>query len=163
LSVGRRRLNWVWYVNVPFHGGGLKKVMTDINGVERQLSVQQGMVDGDIVKEQKNVAEDVLPYSFQELLFATEEPFVQAIYDLSVSRMAFDRACLIGDASFAVRPHAAAASASKAAKNAVALSQSIQRHREDIATALNRWEPSQLDIGNYVTLLGIRLDDRFQV
>jgi 2,6-dihydroxypyridine 3-monooxygenase len=162
LSVGRRRLNWVWHVNVPFHEGGLKKVMTDLNGVERQFSVPQGMVDGNIVKEQKNVAEGVLPDSFQELLFATEEPFVQAIYDLSVSRMAFDHTCLIGDASFVVRPHAAA-STSKAAKNAVALSKSIQRHRGDIATALNRWEPSQLAIGNYVTSLGIRLGDGFQV
>jgi 2-polyprenyl-6-methoxyphenol hydroxylase-like FAD-dependent oxidoreductase len=135
--------------------------MTDLNGVERRFSVPQGMVDGDIVKERKNVAKDILPDSFQDLLFSTEEPFVQAIYDLSVSRMAFDHACLTGDASFVVRPHAAA-SAAKAAKNAVDLSKSIQRHRGDIATALNKWEPSQLAIGNYVTSLGIRLGNRFQ-
>jgi hypothetical protein len=69
--------------------------MTDRNGVERPLSVPQGMVDGDIVKEQKNIAEEILPDLFQELLFPTGEPFVQAIYDLSVSRMAFDQMCLI--------------------------------------------------------------------
>jgi hypothetical protein len=57
LSVGRRRLNWVWYVNVPLHGSDLKKVMIDLNGVEWQFSVPQGMVNGDIVKKQKNVAE----------------------------------------------------------------------------------------------------------
>jgi len=140
----------------------LKKVITDLNGVERRFSVPQGMVDGDIVKKQKNIAEEILPYSFQELLFATEEPFVQAIYDLSVSRMAFDHACLIGDASFVVRPYTAA-STSKAAKNAVALSKSIQRHRGDIATALNKWESSQLAIGNYVTSLGVRLGNSFQL
>jgi 2-polyprenyl-6-methoxyphenol hydroxylase-like FAD-dependent oxidoreductase len=146
---------------VPFHGGNLKKVMTDLNGVDRHFSVPQGMMDGDIVKEQKNVAEEILPDRFQDLLFATEEPFVQAIYDLLVSRMAFDHMCLIGNKSFAVRPHTAA-STSKAAKNAVALSKSIQRHRGDIATALNKWEPSQLAIGNYVTLLGVRLGNSFQ-
>lgn len=162
LSVGTRRLNWVWYLNVPFHGGDFKKVMTDRNGVEQEFSVPQGMVDVDIIKEQKTVAEDILPYGFQELIFATEEPFVQAIYDLSVPRMAFDRVCLIGDASFVVRPHTAA-SASKAAKNAVALAKSIQRYRGDIATALNNWEPSQLAIGNYVASLGIRLGNSSQV
>ncbi len=162
LSVGKRRLNGVWYINVPFQGGKLKKVMTDRNGVEREFSVPQGMVDGDIVKKQKTVAEGILPDSFQELLFLTEEPFVQAIYDLSVSRMAFHCACLIGDASFVVRPHTAA-SASKAAKNAVALAKSIQKYRGDIASALNKWEPSQLAIGNYVTSLGIRLGNSFRV
>ena len=113
---------------MPFHGVNLKKVMTDRNGVERPLSVPQGMVDGDIVKEQKNIAEEILPDLFQDLLFATGEPFVQAIYDISVFRMAFDHMCLIGNASFAVRRHTAA-STSKAAKNTVALSKSIQRHR----------------------------------
>ena len=160
--MGKRRLNWVWYANVPSQGGKLKKVLTDRNGVEREFSVPQGMVDGDIVKKHKTAAEDILPDSFQELLFATEEPYVQAIYDLSVSRMAFDRACLIGDASFVVRPHTAA-STSKAAKNAVALAKSIQKYRGDIATALNKWESSQLAIGNYVASLGIRLGNGFQV
>jgi hypothetical protein len=101
--------------------------MTDRNGVERPLSVPQGMVDGDIVKKQKNI-EEILPDRFQDLLFATEEPFVQAIYDLSVSRMAFDQVCLIGYASFVVMPHTAA-STSKATKNAAGLSKSIRRHR----------------------------------
>lgn len=75
--------------------------------------------------------------------------------------MAFDRACLIGDASFVVRPHAAA-STSKAAKNPVALAKSIQKYGGDIATALNKWEPSQLAIGKYVASLGIRLGNSFQ-
>ncbi len=137
--------------------------MTNRNGVEQEFSVPQGMVvDVDIIKEQKTVAEDILPVGFQEIIFATEEPFVQAIYDLSVTKMAFDRVCLIGDASFVVRPHAAT-SASKATKNAVALAKSIQKYRGDIATALNKWEPSQLTIGNYVTSLGIRLGNSSQV
>jgi 2-polyprenyl-6-methoxyphenol hydroxylase-like FAD-dependent oxidoreductase len=75
--------------------------------------------------------------------------------------MAFGHMCLIGDASFVVWPHAAA-STSKAAKNAVTLAKSTQRHRRDIATALNKWEPSQLAIGNYVASLGIRLGNIFQ-
>src|SRR6476620_12482616 len=97
------------------------------------------MVNEDSIKQQKIAAEDILPDSFQQIVFATKEPFIQPIYDLSDSKMAFDRACLIGDASFVVRPHAAA-STSKAAKNAVALAKSIQKYRGDIAAALNKWE-----------------------
>jgi 2,6-dihydroxypyridine 3-monooxygenase len=54
LSEGMRRLNWIWYVNASLKNGMLKKVMADKNGVVRALSVPTGMVNEDIVKEQKN-------------------------------------------------------------------------------------------------------------
>lgn len=76
--------------------------------------------------------------------------------------MAFDRACLIGDASFVVRPHTAA-NTSKAIKNAAALVKSIQHYRGDVVTALKKWEPSQLAIGNYISYLGIRLGNSLQI
>jgi 2,6-dihydroxypyridine 3-monooxygenase len=50
-----------------------------------------------------------------EVVTHVAEPFIQAIYDIEVSRMAFGRICLIGDAAFAVRPHAAAGTAKAAA------------------------------------------------
>ncbi len=136
--------------------------MTDKNGILREFSVPQGMVNEDIVKKQITIVKDVLPESFQQLIFATKEPFIQAIYDLSVSKMVFDRACLIGYASFVVRPHAAA-STSKAIKNAVALAKSLQHYRGDVVTALKEWEPSQLAIGNYISSLGIRLGNSLQI
>jgi hypothetical protein len=37
------------------HGDDLKKVLTDLNGVEWQFSVPQGMVNGDIVKNRKTL------------------------------------------------------------------------------------------------------------
>jgi 2-polyprenyl-6-methoxyphenol hydroxylase-like FAD-dependent oxidoreductase len=114
------------------------------------------MVNEDTIKEQKTAAEDILPDSFQQIIFATKEPFIQAIHDLSVSKMAFDKTCLIADASFVVRPHTAAAT-SKAVKNAVALAKSVKKYRGDTAKALEELEPSQLDIGKYILSLGIRL------
>ena len=120
------------------------------------------MVNEDSIKEQKIAAEDILPDSFQQIVFATKEPFIQPIYDLSVSKMAFDRACLIGDASFVVRPHTAAAT-SKAVKNAVALAKSVKKYRGNIDKALEEWEPSQLAIGKYILSLGIRLGNSSQI
>jgi 2,6-dihydroxypyridine 3-monooxygenase len=59
--------------------------------------------------------------------------------------MAFGRVCLIGDAAFVARPHAAAGTA-KAAADAWALADAIERHR-DVPTALAQWEPGQLALG----------------
>ena len=155
VSVERRRLNWVWYVNAP-KGDKSDEVLTDKDGILREFSVPYGMVSEEVLKKQKAVADDTLPDVFKQLVFATKDPFIQAIYDLSVPKMAFDRVCLIGDASFVVRPHTAA-SASKAATNAVTLAKSIQQYKGDVNTALKKWEPSQLELGNYLKSLGIRL------
>jgi 2,6-dihydroxypyridine 3-monooxygenase len=54
LSEGMGWLNWIWYANTSLKNGTLKKVMADKNGVVRALSVPTGMVNEDIVKEQKN-------------------------------------------------------------------------------------------------------------
>jgi 2,6-dihydroxypyridine 3-monooxygenase len=68
------------------------------------------------------------------------------VVDLAVERMAFGRTCLIGDAAFAVRPHAAAGTA-KAAADAWALRDALADHPGDVSAALATWEPGQLALG----------------
>jgi 2,6-dihydroxypyridine 3-monooxygenase len=60
--------------------------------------------------------------------------------------MAFGRVCLLGDAAFSARPHAAAGSA-KAAANAWALAEALAETDGDVPKALARWEPAQLELG----------------
>jgi 2,6-dihydroxypyridine 3-monooxygenase len=60
--------------------------------------------------------------------------------------MAFGRACLIGDAAFALRPHAAVGSA-KAAEDAWRLGDAMRAAAFDVPDALRRWEPGQLALG----------------
>ena len=74
------------------------------------------------------------------------EPFVQVVYDIAVPRMAFGRVCLIGDAAFAVRPHAAAGTA-KAAADGWALAAALTAAGGDVPAALARWERGQLALG----------------
>ena len=76
----------------------------------------------------------------------TAEPFVQPIVDLEVPRMAFGRACLLGDAAFVARPHAAAGTA-KAAADAWALAEAMAAAGGDVPGALGRWEAGQLALG----------------
>jgi 2,6-dihydroxypyridine 3-monooxygenase len=63
--------------------------------------------------------------------------------------MVFGPICLIGDAAFAIRPHAAAGTA-KAAEDAWRLSAAVERARGDVTEALARWEPAQLALGRQV-------------
>ena len=59
--------------------------------------------------------------------------------------MAFGPICLVGDAAFVARPHAAAGTA-KAAADAWALAAALARHN-DVTTALEHWQPGQLALG----------------
>lgn len=120
------------------------------------------MVIDDFVQQQKNIAENILPIVFGQLITQTNEPFIQTIYDLSVLRMAFGRVCILGDAAFVPRPHTAVG-LSKAVTNAVALAKSISNlSNVDIVKALERWEPHQIEVGNNLKYLGIALGNRSQ-
>jgi 2,6-dihydroxypyridine 3-monooxygenase len=84
--------------------------------------------------------------TFVELVQRTCEPFIQAIIDVVVPRMAFGRVCLLGDAAFVLRPHPAAATA-KAAANATALADALIAKPDDPPVALRAWETQQLKHG----------------
>lgn len=159
LSEGQRRLNWVWYWNIPENE--LRSALTDKTGVFRDYSVPQGTVPAELIEKQRIVAEDFLPDAFQHLFDCTKEPFIQPIYDLSVPQMAFGRVCLIGDAAFVPRPHTAT-STSKAANNAMTLAEAISNYESDVIAALKNWQRSQLELGNYLREMGTSLGNRSQ-
>lgn len=160
LAAGSRRLNWVWYWNVPA-GDELREVLTDSGGTAHSYSVPRGGAPDSLVEEQRQVAEEVLPESFARLFGLTDGPFVQAIQDLSVPRMAFGRVCLLGDAAFAPRPHTAA-STSKAAVNAAALAAELRESGGDVLRALGAWEPAQLELGERLKRHGQAVGNRSQ-
>ncbi|MBA4115102.1 MAG: FAD-dependent monooxygenase [Rubrobacter sp.] len=160
LGEGERRLNWVWYWNVP-EGDELREVLTDTEGVAHDYSVSQGQVREPLIQRQGAIAEEVLPDVFHRLFAQTGEPFIQVIQDLSVHRMAFGQVCLSGDAAFVPRPHTAASTA-KATTNAAALAESLRQQGNDVAAALKSWEPEQLRFGRRLEEYGKSLGDRSQ-
>ena len=141
---GERLLNFVWYRNY-LEGDDLDDVLTDHNGVQHQLSVPPGAMAPHHVAEARSVAAARLPAVAAAVVQATEDLFVQTIYDIEVEAMAFGRACLLGDAAFAVRPHAAAGTA-KAADDGWALVAALDE-AETIEEALANWESSQRVLG----------------
>jgi 2,6-dihydroxypyridine 3-monooxygenase len=145
VTEGDRLINVVWYVNVP-DGEALESLMTGRDGVRRAVSLPPGAARQETVARMRHAAADQLAGVIAEAVVGIPEPFVQAIYDLEVPRMVFGRTCLLGDAAFAVRPHAAAGTA-KAAADGWALADELAAANGDVDAALAAWERQQLALG----------------
>lgn len=145
LERGQRLLNWLWYRTVPA-GPALDELLTDRTGRLRTSSIPPGQIHPTQAALLRQAAAEQLPRPFQALVEATEELFLQPVVDLSVSRMAFGRIALLGDAAFVPRPHTAG-STMKAAHNGQALAAAVTRADGDVPTALRGWESGQLQLG----------------
>lgn len=154
---GARRLNWVWYVDVP-EGDELAALLTDKNNTGHEAAIPPGLTSPDARSSLHQMAKNLDP-RFEELVLQTPDPFLQAIVDVAPERMVSGRACLLGDAAFVVRPHTAGASA-KAAGDALELGASLRRQPEDVNAAFLDWEGSRLHYGRGLLEHGIRLGDR---
>ncbi|MDV2994924.1 MAG: 2,6-dihydroxypyridine 3-monooxygenase [Chroococcidiopsis sp. SAG 2025] len=160
LIPGERRFNWVWYVNYN-QTTELPDILTDKNGQRREYSIAPGMIHPTVEQAMRSYADRVLAPPFQKLVAATQEPFVQAILDLGVPQMAFERIALIGDAAFIPRPHTAASTA-KAAANAIALVDALVDSNHDVPKTLKAWEGEQLALGMRLWKSGEALGERSQ-
>jgi 2,6-dihydroxypyridine 3-monooxygenase len=125
LAVGERLLNYVWYRNVA-EGHELDELMTDKRGFLAKVSLHPGAVQDRYVHEIRSAAKQLLAPAVAEVVLRTEQPYLQAVYDSCVTRMALGTA--------------------KAAANAWALYDAL-RETPDIAEALAKWEPAQLQLG----------------
>ena len=145
IARGPSFFNFVWYRNVA-EGAALDDLMTDRGGALRPISLPAGMLQPRHAARIKDDAEALLPPAAAEVVCRTREPFLQALYDVTVERMAAGRACLIGDAAFATRPHAGAGT-TKAAVDAWRLAEKLAACGGDVPAALAAWEPDQLAVG----------------
>ena len=145
VTEGNRLINIVWYVNVG-PGAPLDALMTGRDGVRRPVSLPPGAAADAAVTGMRQAARDQLAGPIAEAVVRAAEPFVQVVTDIEVPRMAFGRICLIGDAAFAVRPHAAAGTA-KAAADGWALAEELTAADGDVPAALAVWERRQLGLG----------------
>ena len=93
-------------------------------------------------------AERVLAPQFNEMVGLCAQPFLQPIYDLEVPQMAFGRVAILGDAAFVARPHVGAGVA-KAAEDALALAEALERAR-DVEAALRHFEAARIAVGERI-------------
>ncbi|MBI4194970.1 MAG: monooxygenase [Betaproteobacteria bacterium] len=142
---GHRLWNFVWYRNVE-KGAALDELMTDRDGYPHAFWRLPGRVVERFVLELKALEAASLPVESAAVVAATGHPFIQAVMDVESPRMAVGRVCILGDAAFAARPHAAAGTA-KAAENAWALADTIAAFQGDLAGALDAWSAHQTALG----------------
>jgi 2,6-dihydroxypyridine 3-monooxygenase len=145
LEPGRRLANLVWYHNYA-EGAELDDLMTGRDGTRHGLSLPPGTAREQHVAWTKTFAREHMAPAIAEVVLKTREPFVQVIHDIEIPHMAFGRVCLVGDAAFGVRPHAAAGTA-KACADAWTLRDALCEAGGDPAAALTAWEPGQLALG----------------
>lgn len=157
-NLGRRRINWVWYVGVK--ESDLGRRLTDKNGQRHRSSLAQGTVSECALAELHDLARRGIHPRMAELVAATREPFIQAIQDVIVPRMVFGRTVLLGDAAFVVRPHTAGAAA-KAARDATVLATALHRARANVDAGLRSYEEMQVEYGAGLTNYGIALGRRW--
>jgi 2,6-dihydroxypyridine 3-monooxygenase len=161
LLPGERLMNFVWYRNVGA-GAEFEALMTDGNGVRRPVSLPPGGARQEYVHGLRADAEAALAPVIAEVVSRVAQPFVQAVFDIEVPAMALGRVCLIGDAAFAVRPHAAAGTA-KAAADAWELAAQLVAHRGDLGPALREWERRQLALGHDLVARNRAIGDASQL
>jgi len=141
LRPGHRRYNVVWYRPAD-ESTKLQWLLTDERGVAHAISIPPPLIRREAIAEMRADAERLVAPQFRQIVRLIEEPILQPIYDLESPRMAFGRVAIVGDAAFVARPHVAAG-VSKAADDAAALAEALQKETE-VETALKRFEAARL-------------------
>ena len=118
-SRGERRYNFVWYR--PVHSeAALASLLTDADGVHYPQGIPPHKIDQRHIRAMRDAAIELLAPQFAEIIEKTAQPFLQPIFDVSSTGIAFGRVALMGDASFVARPHVGMG-VTKAAIDAMAL------------------------------------------
>jgi 2-polyprenyl-6-methoxyphenol hydroxylase-like FAD-dependent oxidoreductase len=129
---GHRDWNIVWYR--PIVGDeALRDLCTDASGQHHGPSIPPPLVRPEVVAALKRDAHALLAPLIAELV-ERSQPFFQAIFDVESPRLAVERVCLLGDAAFVARPHVGMG-VTKAALDALCLSNSLKQHDVDVALA----------------------------
>lgn len=137
---GRRRFSFLWYR--PYGPEAFAALLTDTEGVRHEHQIPPSRIDPRHIETMRAEAAADLPPDFADFLRRVPRPFLQPIYDLSPTRIAFRRTVLLGDAACIARPHVGAGVA-KAGMDAVALARAL-RECATLPQALQRFEAERM-------------------
>lgn len=159
IEPGKRRVNWVWYRRLA--PASLPSLFLARDGTQRDGSLPPGAMRDDNRLELVDAGRRMLAPTLAALVDATQAPFAQAILDLSVERMAFGRAVLLGDAACS-RAAAYGRGRRESGRECGRARRSAARRRARPAfdAALAGWESRQLATNASLSDLGISLGTR---
>jgi 2-polyprenyl-6-methoxyphenol hydroxylase-like FAD-dependent oxidoreductase len=142
---GHRRIYFIWYV--PVARDALADLFTDETGKNHGVSIPPPLIRGELVRNLRAHAADVLAPPIAEVVHKVKQPLLQAITDMESPRLTFGRVALMGDAAFVARPHTAGG-VSKAALDAECLIDSLAAANGDVAAGLARYDRQQQAFGS---------------
>lgn len=158
IEPGKRLINFVYYTNFAKGSKELDAILTDKNGVRRNITVPPGMADAVAWEEQRRIARERLPPQFAEIVCLAQKPFVQAVTDVISPDHEFleGKVVLIGDALAGFRPHTVA-STSQAAFDAMLYADYVlgKLTREE-------WKKETMGYARYIQKRGVDMGNRSQ-
>src|SRR5271170_3866823 len=142
---GRRRYYFVWYRPVDYDST-LPDLCTDVTGRRHGVAIPPPLIRPEFIRGLKASAESLLAPQMAAIVAQTEQPLLQAVFDLETPQLIFGRVALLGDAAFVARPHVVAG-VTKAALDAQCLVDALVAMGDDIEPALARYDTEQRRFG----------------
>jgi 2-polyprenyl-6-methoxyphenol hydroxylase-like FAD-dependent oxidoreductase len=151
---GRRRYSFLWYYPVE-DGDALADVLTDEDGRHFEYSIPPPLLRRSHIAKLQNMARELLPQRFAEVVMRATQYMVQPIYDVESKRIGFENVALVGDAAFVARPHVGVG-VLKAGQDALALVTALSESAS-VAEGLECYEAVRLPCGRQAVRLGRHL------
>jgi len=126
LSQGHRRYNVVWYRPADADTV-LRDMLTDSEGNTNGVSIAPNRIREEVVDAMREASRSLLSPQHAALIEKVDSPFIQPVYDLTTTRMAYNRIAILGDAAFTARPHLGMG-ITKAAEDAQVLASCLTQH-----------------------------------
>jgi 2-polyprenyl-6-methoxyphenol hydroxylase-like FAD-dependent oxidoreductase len=145
IILGRRRYYFIWYRPVDYEST-LPDLCTDVTGLRHGTAIPPPLIRPEFILDLKGSAESLLAPQMAAVVAQTEQPLLQAVFDLETPQLVFGRVALLGDAAFVARPHVVAG-VTKAALDARCLVDALVAAGNDIEPALARYDTEQRRFG----------------
>ena len=142
---GRRRYYFGWYRPVDYQSA-LQDLCTDATGRRHGVAIPPPLIRHEFIRELKATAEAVLAPEMAAVVARTEQPLLQAVFDLESPQLVFGRVVILGDAAFVARPHVVAG-VTKAALDAQCLADSLVAAGNDVEPALAHYDTERRQFG----------------
>jgi 2-polyprenyl-6-methoxyphenol hydroxylase-like FAD-dependent oxidoreductase len=155
IEKGRRWINWACYVRVSPEQ--LPGFLVDRTGRQHAGSLPPGSVRLEEESRLKQMAREIFPPYFADIIGASQDTFLQAIYTAAVTQYRRGRMCLAGDAGAFVQPFTASG-VFKGMSNALDLAEALAGS-DDIDEALEQWSALETEAGARLLLLGRKLEE----
>ncbi|XP_030543121.1 aurachin C monooxygenase/isomerase-like [Rhodamnia argentea] len=134
-EIPKKRLNWIWYLNLP---------EPDLQGNSVTTKVSD-----DMIQKMYQDAEKIWHPALVQLMRETKEPFINAIYDCDpLEQIVWDNVVLVGDAAHPTTPHSSR-STNMSILDAAVLGRCLEKWgSENLTTALEEYQSIRLPIAS---------------